>query len=107
MTAPDLKLDNEFQPEHAEAAPCPATQVHLDGDGPFLMPMMASEASFGIGDSVAVMQIRTASGQEVIVPFDKETLRIIGVALADALDQAFPKQAVAADDLVFERREDA
>jgi hypothetical protein len=31
------------------------------------------------------MRTRTVEGQEVLLPFEKETLRAIGVALADTL----------------------
>jgi hypothetical protein len=63
----------------------PATQVQLDGEGPFLLPFLGADVSFGVGDHVAVMRTRTVEGQEVLLPFEKETLRAIGVALADTL----------------------
>lgn len=36
-----------------------------------------------------MMRVRTSKGQEVVLPFRKETLRAIGLALADTLLLAF------------------
>ncbi|MBM0206103.1 hypothetical protein JNW90_26115 [Micromonospora sp. STR1s_5] len=63
--------------------------VDLDGEGPFLLPLLSSEVSFSHGDTLAIMRMKTAAGQDVLLPFEKETLRAIGMALADTLKNAF------------------
>jgi hypothetical protein len=91
----------------------PPLQVRLEGDGPFLLPFFGSAVSFGFGDDVAVMRMTTREGQEVLLPFSKETLRTIGLALADTLKVAFrddpislSHDAFVSDDIVFERRDE-
>lgn len=90
-----------------------ASQVRLEGEGPFLLPFLGSDVSFGFGDDVAVMRMMTQEGQEILLPFAKETLRAIGLALSDTLKEAFREgrgdarhEAFVSDDLTFEKRDE-
>ncbi len=104
-----MPLTNELQPELGNVIAAPGNQVQLEGAGPFLFPFLGDEVSFGFGDNVAVMRMKTAQGQEVLLPFGKETLRTIGLALADALKEAFQddrNRRLVPDDLTFETRDE-
>jgi hypothetical protein len=107
MTARNLPSNVEV---HAGASE--ATHVSLVGEGPFLLPFLDSDVSFGFAEDVAVMRMSTREGQQVLLPFSRETLRAMGLALAGTLKDAFrdesagQHEAVAAGDLVFELRDE-
>lgn len=62
-----------------------ATEVELEGKGPFLLPLLGPDVTFRVVDDVGVMQATTAAGQVLLLAFRKETLRTLGLELLDAL----------------------
>jgi hypothetical protein len=68
-----------------------------------LLPFIGPEVEFESGADVAMMRMTTLDGREVVLPFAKETLRAIGLALADALKTAFADEhaPTSLSDVVF------
>lgn len=64
------------------------TEIALEGDGPFQLPLCTDLASVAIGESLAILQFETLDGQRVDIPVPIGMLVELKEAAEEALTYA-------------------
>ena len=69
------------------AGPLP-TEIALDGEGPFQLPICTDLKDIAVGETLAVLRFETSQGQRVDIPIPIGMLVEIGDAAEEALHHA-------------------
>lgn len=63
------------------------TEIILDGEGPFMLPLCDSKVDLGIGDVIALLTVTTLEGQKIEIPFGLPVLQQLHALTGQALAQ--------------------
>jgi hypothetical protein len=62
-----------------------ATEIVLEGEGPFILPFCNSEVEIGLGEAIVLLTMTTLDGQELQIPFGRAVLQELHSLTGEAL----------------------
>jgi hypothetical protein len=73
---------DEPESDHEEAEP---TEIELDGEGPFILPVCDSDVDLALGEMFALLEVTTLDGKAVQIPFGHAVLQVLHELTGQAL----------------------
>lgn len=62
------------EPENDEAEP---TEIELEGEGPFILPVCDSDVDLALGEMFALLEVTTLDGKAVQIPCGHAVLEVL------------------------------